>query len=467
MNYSRKPLTENLSNTIIKNMTQNKSILLIICMILSLSTQSDAQRLVVDKIIGNVGGEIVLLSDVEEQYAYFKANDPSIDENAKCDILESIIAQKLIVNQAKVDSIDVTTAEVEQQLEARLGTILAQMNGDEELFRETYGATVDEMKERYRADQREQILAEKMQRDLIFQVDITPSEVKEFYESIPKDSLPYLSAEVEVSEIVMKPRINGEELQKAYQQLIDIKKRIDDGEDFAELAKKYSMDGSAVKGGDLGFSNRGTMVQEYEAVAYNLEKGEISDVVETEFGLHLIQLLQRRGNRIHTRHILIRPDITENDKEIIRMELDSIRQLIELDSISFEYAHSKHSEESAQSYHYGGRIRNPQTGTTFFETGALPSDIYFAIEELEVGQLSEPIMYRDLRGDEFYRIIRLDSSTRPHQVNLEQDYSKIQQFAKEGKKNEYLAKWIEEKYETTLIKVNEAYKGCPNLERWL
>lgn len=434
---------------------------------LLIQSEALSQNLIVDEIIGNVGAEIILLSDVEEQYSYFKTQDPNLTEDAKCDILESVIAQKLIIHQAKVDSVDITTAEVDQQLELRLNSILSQMNGDENLFEETYGATVAEMKERYRADQREQILSEKMQRRLINEVVITPSEVKEFYNSFPTDSLPYLSAEVEVSEIVIKPKINPVEMEKSLTKLTDIRRQIvEEGASFEEMAKKYSMDGSAAGGGDLGFSNRGNMVQEFEAVAYGLKAGEISDIVETEFGLHLIQLIERRGNRIHSRHILIRPEITYEDIELTKNAMDSIRTLIELDSMSFEYAHAKHSEESAQSYHYGGRIRNPNNGTTIFQTSDLPSDIYFAIENLEVGLLSEPIEYKDFRGDVMFRIIRLDSSTRPHKVNLDEDYNKIQQFAKENKKNEYLAEWIEERYANTLIQISSKYDYCPNTSKW-
>ena len=439
-----------------------------IIVFLLIANVSFSQQIILDEILAKVGGEIILLSDVEEQYAYFKSGKPEMNESAKCEILESVIAQKLIVNQAKVDSLEITTAEVDQQLELRLSSILGQMNGDEELFEETYGATVSEMKERYRNDQKEQILSEKMQRKLINEVVITPTEVIEFYHSIPTDSLPFLSAEVEISEIVMQPKVNKTELAKAKTKLEGIRDQIKDGTaTFQEMARKYSMDGSAASGGDLGFSNRGNMVQEFEAVAYGLKPDEISDIVETEFGLHLIQLIERRGNKMHARHILIRPEITQEDLDKTEATLDSIRQLIEVDSISFEYAHGKYSMETAQSYHYGGRIRNANTGNTFFQTGDLPSDIYFAIEDLKEGMLTEPIGYRDVRGDQLYRIIRLDSSTKPHQVNLDQDYNKIQQYAKEGKKNEYLAEWIEDKYNKTFITVSSNYKHCENVSRWI
>ncbi len=439
----------------------------IVMLLLGITLPGQSQeRQLVDKIIARVGGEIILLSDVEEQYAYFKESQPFMEESAKCDILEGIVAQKLIINQAKIDSLEISTTEVDQQLDLRFNSILQQMNGDEEFFKQYYGATVAEMKEQFRSDQREQILSEKMQRKLITEVEITPKEVEEFYNEIPRDSLPFLNAEVEISEIVYKPPVNSEEHQKALDKLTDLRSRIiDQGEDFEELAKKYSADGSADKGGDLGFSNRGQMVAPYEAAAYSLKNGEISDIVETDFGLHLIKMIERRGNRIHTKHILIRPEVTAKDLEIGERYLDSIRNLVVVDSISFESALTRFSDKTAQSYHYNGRIRNPKTGGTYFETGDLPSDIFFAIEDMKVGDITPPIELTSPLGDKLFRIIKLDSRSKPHQVSLETDYSKIQQFAKESKKNIYLAEWISGKYETTYIKIDKSYVYCENLSK--
>ncbi len=426
------------------------------------------ERLVIDRVIAKVGGEIILLSDVEEQYSYLKDNAVDIDESAKCELLENIIAQKMFIHHAKLDSIVVTDEEVNSQLDFRFDNVLAQMNGDEEFFQEYYGATVQEMKEKYRDDQKEQILLERMQQSLIANVNITPEEVQEYYTSVPTDSLPFLSSEVEISEIVYEPKVNPQEEKKALDLITNIRERIvNDGESFEELARTYSMDGSAQGGGDLGFAKRGSYVADFEAAAYSLKKDEISEIVQTEFGFHIIQMIERRGNKIHVRHILIIPEITDADLEKSRLELDSIQNEIVIDSMSFETAVRLHSVESSPSYGFGGRMKNPKSGDTFFETGDLPPDIYFAIDTMSVGQISSPLEYTTPRGEKLYRIIKLDSRSSPHRVSIDQDYDRIKIMAKEGKKSQYMAEWIDEKYNKTFIEIEEDYRGCSNLDKWI
>ncbi len=426
------------------------------------------ERLVIDRVIAKVGGEIILLSDVEEQYSYLKDNAVDIDEDAKCELLENIIAQKMFIHHAKLDSILVTDEEVNAQLDFRFDNVLAQMNGDEEFFQEYYGATVQEMKEKYRDDQKEQILLERMQQSLIANVNITPEEVQKYYSSVPTDSLPFLSSEVEISEIVYEPNVNAVEEQKALDLITDIRRRIvEDGESFEDLAKTYSMDGSAQTGGDLGFAKRGSYVADFEAAAYSLKNDEISEIVQTEFGFHIIQMIERRGNKIHVRHILIIPEITDNDLEKSRLELDSIRKEVVMDSMSFETAVRLHSVESSPSYSFGGRMKNPKSGDTFFKTGDLPPDIYFAIDTMSVGQLSAPLEYTTPRGEKLYRLIKLDSRSSPHRVSIDKDYDRIKIMAKEGKKSQYMAEWIDEKYNKTFIEIEEDYRGCENLDKWV
>ena len=440
---------------------------LTICVSLLMISFAHSQ-IVIDKVIAKVGGETVLLSDVESQYEYTKQQNPGVDEAVKCQILESIIQQKVIINQAKLDSVAVLPEEVEQRLELKIDNVLRQMNGDEAFFQEYYGASPEEMKDKLREDERQAILAERMQTNLIGSINVTPSEVVEFYNSIPSDSLPYLSSEVEISELVYEPKVNDEERLNAMNLANDLLDRIKAGEDFESLAKKYSDDpGSKSNGGNLGFAKRGTYVTEFEGTAFGLEKMEISEPVETEFGFHIIQMLERRGNNIKLRHILISPNITASDLEKAKVELDSIKTLIEDGSMSFEQAVYFHSSEASQGKNYGGRLRNPNTGTTFFETRDLPTDIYFEIDNLDVGQITDPVEITNPRGETVFRILRLDSRTKPHKANLEEDYSKIQLFAKENKKQDFFIKWIEEKKQNTLIEVNPKYDFCPNVEGYI
>ncbi len=427
-----------------------------------------AQRSVIDKVVAKVGGELVLLSEVEEQFALMLAQTPNLPPDVRCDIVDGILVSKLLLNQAKLDSVEVDDEEVETQLNARIERILSYMNNDVSQFEAYYGQTVNEVKEQFREDLKSQLLVERMRGQIMKDVTVTPSEVKAFFNNIPKDSLPYFNSEVEIREIVYKPKVNAEERQKAIDKLITLRQRIvEGGEDFAALAQKFSDDGGSARiGGDLGWTKRGKFVPEFEAAAYNLEKEEISQIVESEFGFHLIQLLERRGNSIHVRHILIKPEITDSDLELARNHLDSVRTLIVNDSISFSLAVKRFSDENTQSYTNDGRIINPVTGNTFFEIGDLDPDIYFTIDTMKVGNISAPFEFNDPRGETYFRIIMLQSRTAPHRASLELDYFKIQQAAIESKKNEFINRWVKDKIESTFVNIDPMYAGCPALAKW-
>ncbi|MCB0596332.1 MAG: peptidylprolyl isomerase [Lewinellaceae bacterium] len=425
-----------------------------------------AQREIIDKVVATIGGELVLLSEVEEQHALMEAQSGVLPADARCNIMDQLMASKLLVNQAKLDSIEISDEEVEAQLDARIERILGFMNNDVTQFETYYGQTINEVKAQFREDLKSQILADRMRSQVMASVTVTPSEVKQFFSSIPLDSLPYFNSEVEVGEIVYKPEVNKEERQKTIEKLESIRQRIIDGEDFAELAAKYSDDGSARAGGDLGWAKRGKYVPEFEAAAFKLEKEEISPVVESEFGFHLIQMLERRGNSIHVRHILIKPELTDADLEKAKAHLDSVRQLLTTDSLTFSQAVKLYSNEDVQSYNNDGRMVNPATGNTFFEIGDLDPDIYFTIDTMEIGAISQPFQFRDQVGDVYFRIVKLQSRTKPHKANLKQDYSKIQKAAIESKKSEYISNWIKDKVEATYIDIDALYSACPVLDKW-
>lgn len=434
-----------------------------------LSHEILAQRKMVDKVVALVGKEYVLLSEVEEQMVMLKSQRPgsSLPPDTRCNILEQIMASKLLLNQAKLDSVEVKDEEVESQLNARIERILGYMNNDVSQFEAYYGQTIGEVKDGLRADLREQLLTERMRNQVMADISVTPSEVKAFFEKIPRDSLPDFNSDVEVAEIVYKPKVNAEEHKRSMDKLEEIRKRIvEDGEDFGLMAQKYSDDGSARQGGDLGWAKRGKYVQDFEAAAYKLDINEISPVIESEFGFHIIQMLGRRGSNIHVRHILIKPRITDNDIDLSRKLLDSVRLLILNDSISFSAAVKKFSDKNQQSYHNDGRMVNPVTGNTLFEVGDLEPDIYFAIDTMQVNGISSPIEFSDRTGDTYLRLIKLQSRTKPHRANLKQDYSKIQEAAIESKRNEFLNNWIEDKIKRTFIQVDPSFEGCPNVQEW-
>ncbi|HMO40428.1 MAG TPA: peptidylprolyl isomerase [Saprospiraceae bacterium] len=440
----------------------------LIPLLLLVLTSLSAQKVVIDKVVGTVGGELLLLSEVEEQYALMTAQNPKLPADIRCDIMDGILSAKLLLNQAKLDSVEVSDEEVESQLNARIERILSYMNNDLEQFETYYGQSVNEVKEQFREDLRSQILTDRMRGQIMSDVKVTPAEVRAFFQTIPRDSLPYFNSEVEIREIVYKPKINEEERQRAIDKLTELRRRIvENGEDFAELARKFSDDGGSARlGGELGWARRGKFVPEFEAVAYNLDKGEISEIVESEFGFHVLQLLERRGNSINVRHILVKPQITDADIEKARSLLDSVRTRILLDSMSFSLAVKRFGYKNTQSYNNDGRAVNPATGNTFFEIGDLEPDIYFTIDTMKVGGISKPFQFFDPLGEPYFRIVMLDSRTAPHRASLALDYFKIQQAAIESKKNEFINNWVAEKIENTFIHLDAMYDGCPTLEKW-
>jgi peptidyl-prolyl cis-trans isomerase SurA len=430
---------------------------------------AQGDKAVIDRVIATVGGEIILLSEAQEQYQYAKQQQPGLPEEYLCVSLQNLLVQKLLVNQAKLDSVEVSDIEVETQLGARIDRLMLYFNQDPKAIEEFYGQTIEQIKDQTRNDMRNQLLADRMQSKITEKATITPAEVQRFFAEIPKDSLPYFNAEVEIREIVYKPTVSPTEREKARTRIEDLRKRVTEGkEDFATLAKRYSDDpGSGPQGGDLGFQKRGTFVPDFEAMAYKLEKEQISPVVETEFGFHIIQLLERRGNLIHCRHILLKPEVTEADLNASKAKMDSVRQLIIDQKTTFGAAVKQYGDKNQQSFNNDGRVANPRSGNTFFEVADLDTDIFFAIDGLKEGEVSEPVQFKTQDGTKMFRLVQLVSRSRPHKADLKQDYGKIQQAALEQKKSEFTEKWVLSKLRSTYLSVGAMFANCPNLQEML
>lgn len=444
---------------------------LFVLSILVSSSSLHAQSKVIDRVVARVGGELVFLSEYEEQLSHMMSQTPeAINEDTKCLVFEQLLVAKLLINQAKLDSVEVSSEEVDAQLDARFERILGLMNNDLKQFEEYYGQTVSEVRAQFADDLRNQMLSERMRSNIVKAARITPSEVKAFYNEIPTDSLPYFSSEVEYKELIYTPKVNAEEEKKALSIINDLRNQIvNDGADFGELAKKYSEDkGSGRDGGNLGWAGRGTFVPEFEATVYNLSPNEVSEVVETEFGFHIIQLLERRGSRIRARHILIKPAIVSNDLDLAKNLLDSVRLQISNDSISFRQAVAEIGAKKAQSFNNGGRVTNPSTGDTFFDANDLDPITFFAMDTLEVGSITGPVEFEDPRSKaKIYKIFKLESRSSPHQASLETDYNKIKKAAIEAKKTSILSDWVTEKIGKTYIKMDPVMlENCNLSERW-
>lgn len=439
-------------------------------MLTYLSMAAAAQPRLVDKVAGIVDDRIVLWSDVETQYAqYAYQNEANLPPTLRCDILDQLLTDKLLNRQAEIDSVTVSDDEVEAKLDQNIRAF-ANAAGSLEKLEEYYGKSALEIKDEFRPDIRDRMVAQKERETIVKDIKVTPSDVALFFEKIPKDSLPYFNSELELGELVVYPKVNKEVRDYSRQKAADLLKRIKNGEDFAALASAYSDDpGSAEQGGDLGFVNRGEMDVDFEAAAFALKNpNEVSDVVESSFGYHIIQLIERRGDRIHIRHILIKPKITSADVSKAANLIDSVYQLIQAGKITFTAAVAKFSEED-QTKSNAGLLMNPNTGGNEFEPADLAQydqSLVPITDTLQVGAVSRPLAFRTRQGTAGFRIIYLKSRTPPHQANLNDDYDRIQQYALVRKQAEAVNKWIKDRISRSYVFIAPEYKNCKVLEKW-
>lgn len=428
---------------------------------------SQENGVVIDQVVAVVGGKIILQSEIELQYFQYRMQQgiKGSESGVKCSFLENMLFQKLLLNQAEIDSVEVTDAQVESELDRRLRYFISQF-GSQEKFEEFYEKSVVEFKEEFREQVKEQLMVESIQGKITEDVKITPSEVREFYKSIPADSLPLINSEMEIAQIVKMPKISNEEKQRVAEKLNELRNRVLNGENFATLAILYSEDpGSAKKGGEIGLYGRGELYPEFEAVAYKLQKDEVSDIVETKAGYHIIQLIERRGEFINVRHILLRPKVSNLDLAKAKKELDSIAVLIDEGMYTFEEAVMKFSDDPGKNNK--GLIINPLTGTTMFEADQLDPKVFFVVDKLEIGEISAPVQFETEEGTNAYRLLYLSKRTSPHKANLQDDYSRIQEWALSEKESKVVQKWIREKAENTFIRITDDYRECEFVNNWI
>lgn len=423
-----------------------------------------------DKILAVVGrNRIVLQSELEQtaaQAAQQNGGAPFTD-SMKCQLLQQMIMQKMLVEQAERDSLLVSEEEVDGTLENRI-RYFTRLYGSKEKLEQMTGKTVYQMKEENRDVVKEQMMAEKMQSQLLQHVKITPAEVQSFYRKIPADSLPFFPATVEVGQIVVDPPTNPELEQYARQQLEDIRKQIvTDGKSFETMAGLYSQDpGSRDNGGRIdGVTRDGGFVQEFISAAFRLQNGEVSPIVKTRFGYHIIQMVQRKGEQVDVRHILIMPQHVPSDYEKAAARLDSVRAQLIAGKLTFPEAVAKYSTDDASKM-TGGMITDSRTGSSQLEVDQLDPDLALMIDSLKPGAFSQPQLFKTAQGESSVRIVYLKTRTSPHKANLKDDYSKIQAVALSQKQNEKLEAWITEKLPTYYLKIDPEYGSCGVLQTW-
>ncbi|HUM45455.1 MAG TPA: peptidylprolyl isomerase [Chitinophagales bacterium] len=439
--------------------------------LLLLCTQLHAQPKLADKIIGIVDDRMILLSEIEAQYLQntYQVTTP-IPPDYKCELFNAALTEKLMVAQAIIDSVEVTDEQVESELDRRVRAF-SNVAGSVEKLEEYYGKSILEMKDEFRPQVKENLLADGEKAKIAGDLKVTPSEVMTYFNKIPKDSLPYYNAATELGELVIYPKVSDAVRAYSKEKMMELLNRVKNGEDFATLASTYSEDpGSADRGGELGFVNRGELDPAFEAAAFSLKKpNEISDIVESAFGFHIIQLIERRGDRINVRHILIKPKTTSYDLTSAGKLMDSIYYLIQSGKYSFSEAVNKFSEDE-YSKGNGGMLVNPSNGTNLFdisELGNYDQSLVPATDTLQVGAISKPMIFRNDRGETGFRMLYMKSKIKPHQANLKDDYNRIQDMALGQKQVDTINKWLQDRISKSYVFVAPEFHDCKVIKKWI
>ena len=451
--------------------------IIIALMLLALPMMAqNRQPQVIDKVVAVVGKNIILQSDIENQYIQYRMQGltDGTGKEVRARILEDLLLQKLMLNQAEMDSITVTDDQVEAQMDQRIRYFVTRL-GSQEKLEEQFGKSMSEIKEEVRQAVKDQMLQEQVQAKIMQNVVVTPKEVKDFFNNIPNDSLPMIQPEYEIVQIVKRPPVSIDEKLQVKDRLYQIRKRILEGESsFSTMAVLYSEDpGSARQGGELGFAGKGVYATEFENVAFNLHDGEISDVVETQFGFHIIQLIERRGETVNCRHILLTAKVPVEALEKAQNQLDSVAQLIRNGDMTFEEACKKFSDDDSKNN--GGYLTNAGTGGNWLSLKDMQQleaeypeykNLAFVVSRLEVGEVSDPLPMTTNENNDAFRLIMVKRKTEVHQANLKDDYTLIQNWAIGQKRQQAIGKWVSNKAAKAYIRLDDAYKNSDFYYDW-
>ena len=431
-----------------------------------LSVYLSAQNNVVDKIVAIVGEEIILKSDIENEFLSEQSQGViSSSSDYRADILEKQLIQKLLVAQAKIDSIVVTEDEVEAEVNNRIKYFTSVL-GSKERVESYFNKSLVDIKNDLRAPTREKLIAESMQQHIVDKIRSTPSEIKSYYKKLAKDSLPDIPDKYEIQQIVLKPTVSDAEKERLRDRLRSFRDQILNGEKtFNTLAVLYSEDGASSRGGELGYMSKTEMVPEFAEAAFNLKPGKISKIVETEFGFHIIQLIDRQGEKINVRHIILQPKVTDEEREEALHRLDTIRTYIMDNKMTFEEA--AHYFSTDKKTRNNGGLVAAADGDSRIEKAAIGGEMARQVNRMKVGQVSEPFNERTEHGEEL-KIIKIKAFYPQHKANLEDDWMIFEMMLKRDKQMEKLEKWIKEKQADTYIHLDDDYKNSKfRYEGWI
>ena len=443
--------------------------LLSICSFILIAFCGYSQPKTIDKIVAQVGDKVILLSDIQGQKLQALQAGVTLEPSLDCQILEELMFQNLLLNQAILDSVIVTDAQVDGEMENRIRMIENQI-GSRQKMEEFYGKSITQIKKEFRSAIKDQLLSQEMARQITQEVSITPREVQKFYNSLPADSIPFINSQLSFQQIVHYPEITPEDKKIAYDHLTEIYNDVIGGKSFSTQARIHSMDpGSASKGGEISAS-RGMMVAPFEAALFNLKEGEVSSIFETTYGYHIVKLIERRGDDYKCQHILIIPEFKNDALEASALKVDSAYQQILNGTLTWEEAVIKYSNDETTMQNKG-IITNPITGEQTWDMEDLnqvDQQIYLITDAMEINDVSEPNLYTDLfERKQGVRIVRLMARTEPHRANLKDDYSLIKSAAENDKKEMIINEWINLKIKNAYIRIDDSYKNCNFKNAWL
>ena len=441
----------------------------IVAFLLIVPVSLSAQRYengLADKTIALIGNEAIFLSQLEAEIQMMAAQGIGTDRNSRCTMLENMMVNKLFLNQAKLDSLTVGEDNVEMDLQQRISTVLTQLGG-EQAVEDYFKKPIHKLRDEWRDMIREQGLIQQMQRTVMEGAgSATPAEVEMYYEKADESDLPVVSTQYKISQIVLYPDQNAAKL-AAKERLLDFRERIIKGEKFSTLATLYSEDpGSAIKGGELGMASKNIFWPQFSDAAMALKNGQISQIVETPDGLHIIQMIEKDGEMFNARHILLKPKYTSDDRKKAFGRLDSLRNHIMADSLSFDLAARIYSQDPKSAVN-GGLMSEENSGSTLFEKDLLKPADYSVIKDMKEGEISEPIESTDNEGrsgNTIYKILRLEKIVPSHTATFKDDFVVIQNIANNERQQEAVDKFIKEKQAITYIKIDDLFKQC-NFER--
>lgn len=439
-----------------------KKNIILLCALVVLAMYNATGQQVVESVLAVVGNEVIYLSDVEGQVVQLKAErDPTPVEQLRCRVFEDQLIQKLFLDQARIDSIVVSTENVEADLNSRL-TDYIRRAGSEQALESYFNKSMAEIRKDLREMLTNQYIVQETQGTIAQDITVTPEEVRKYYNTITRDSLPLVPRKVQLSIITVEPPDMETSKAEVRQKLLDLRSRIINGDSFSTLAILYSEDpGSAQRGGELGFSTRGELAKPYAEAAWSLKPGVVSKIVESEFGFHIIQLIERKGDMVNSRHILMKPKLSAEQAEWAILRLDSIANLVRADSLSFTMAALRYSSDKTTRANGGKMVsENPSERVNWLTLDGLSKEVNLVVRNMKLGEISDPFRTTDAKGNSIYCIVRLDEEIAAHRVNMQDDYNYLSDAALRDKQGRLYEEWITDKIKRTYIRISEDFRGC-------